>query len=957
MKTKSKRLSALLLAFVMVASLFTGQVLPAFAAPEPVAFWSLYSPQKTIYYARDEDSFATIADEGFLYADNSSDFADGKAIVAEKFGTTFFAYENRNVYYDLTGPNETRGNMICGGEEYDPTLTPVPAIHASVANRYLAGPFTAKDGEEFYYMDGPRGAEPDIQGIRGNLYLEGPESGTKTDIAVFYNTETGEIIPLSEYIAPGGEVPAVDKPKYPGETTTPDVTNVKLDEDSITVAVGATKTLTATVTPPTAPQTVSWKSSNEAVATVSNGVVTGRSVGYAMITATAGNHSDSCFVEVTAVSNPPIGPGSNGDYYESVGTPNIYEAVDVDGNSKTPNKEYVFDVSKDNTPHTGETLIVVKGDPDGKWYTETPAGIYHEVGANGNYDANTGKTVGTDGKIGSNDDKAVTKYGNNWFVSKGNNVFEAVTGPNAGQLVGGGSDNNPDTNPAKPIVQKEGKYLIGPMTDSENNTFYYGDPSTGNLDSESNALKGNDVIWYVGEGGGLTQTKPEHIPDIGEGIIDLGDFQLPVVTGDTPVSVWNMQLKFIADGRCWQILAIDKHGNCLIVSADAMKNEQLIQKGTDGRFLMASQRYSAISSTGMYDDSTWGMVSDYRNSLLNENMGTIFASLTDLKQVALPTVLSNEGFSFVDAANPARQYGCFALSKQEANTLFPNDGARVAKMNDASKEWWLRTTYNDYNGWSDIVWDGMIDGANYNYNAGIRPAMWVRLGQSVTVEKPTSSAITLGGGKIDLANLGVPVATGNTPLSVWNMQLKFVAEGRCWQILAVDKDGNCLVVTADAPKNAQLIQMNANGGYMTTTQRYSATAGVSVYDTRYPLPDFKTSVLYENMGEIYNKFTELKQIDLPVVYSNNGYSAVNMTDPARRFGCFALSVDEAKNLFPSDFARLAKNGTKMVDWWLRTIDAYGDTANFVWSEGYLDNYYGYTNNGEMRLAMWLDLTP
>lgn len=50
-----------------------------------------------------------------------------------------------------------------------------------------------------------------------------------------------------------------------------------------TVASGSTTTLTATTKP--AGQTVTWKSSNEAVATVSGGVVTGESAGTADITA------------------------------------------------------------------------------------------------------------------------------------------------------------------------------------------------------------------------------------------------------------------------------------------------------------------------------------------------------------------------------------------------------------------------------------------------------------------------------------------------------------------------------------------------------------------------------------------------------------------------------------------------------------------------------------------------
>ncbi|MCI9513498.1 MAG: hypothetical protein HFF61_04090 [Oscillospiraceae bacterium] len=54
-----------------------------------------------------------------------------------------------------------------------------------------------------------------------------------------------------------------------------------------TVLVGKTITLSATVQPSNISQDVSWNSENTAVATVSNGVVTGMSIGTAVITATA----------------------------------------------------------------------------------------------------------------------------------------------------------------------------------------------------------------------------------------------------------------------------------------------------------------------------------------------------------------------------------------------------------------------------------------------------------------------------------------------------------------------------------------------------------------------------------------------------------------------------------------------------------------------------------------------
>lgn len=79
------------------------------------------------------------------------------------------------------------------------------------------------------------------------------------------------------------------------------VTSVTLDQTSITLVEGENKTLAATVSPDDATdKTVSWSSSNESVATVSDGKVTAVSAGSATVTATAGGKSAACAVTVTA---------------------------------------------------------------------------------------------------------------------------------------------------------------------------------------------------------------------------------------------------------------------------------------------------------------------------------------------------------------------------------------------------------------------------------------------------------------------------------------------------------------------------------------------------------------------------------------------------------------------------------------------------------------------------------
>ncbi|MBR6017259.1 MAG: Ig-like domain-containing protein [Paludibacteraceae bacterium] len=90
----------------------------------------------------------------------------------------------------------------------------------------------------------------------------------------------------------------------PGGTTptTVSVTGVSLDHSTLSLEAGQTGTLTATVAPSNATnQNVSWTSSNTAVATVANGVVTAVSAGSATITVTTedGSKTATCTVTVT----------------------------------------------------------------------------------------------------------------------------------------------------------------------------------------------------------------------------------------------------------------------------------------------------------------------------------------------------------------------------------------------------------------------------------------------------------------------------------------------------------------------------------------------------------------------------------------------------------------------------------------------------------------------------------
>jgi hypothetical protein len=84
------------------------------------------------------------------------------------------------------------------------------------------------------------------------------------------------------------------------ETAPP--TGVTLDKKTLSLAAGATEQLTATVLPSAAAQTVSWNTTDAAVATVADGLVTAVAEGAAkiVVTSTEGGFTDTCAVMVTA---------------------------------------------------------------------------------------------------------------------------------------------------------------------------------------------------------------------------------------------------------------------------------------------------------------------------------------------------------------------------------------------------------------------------------------------------------------------------------------------------------------------------------------------------------------------------------------------------------------------------------------------------------------------------------
>lgn len=97
-------------------------------------------------------------------------------------------------------------------------------------------------------------------------------------------------------------------------------TGVTLNKTSLIFTGAGTQTLNATVTPENTTDSLVWNSSDEKKATVVDGVVTAIANGSVTITATCGNYSANCSVEISGIETAPMFTLENGTHTFSDGS-------------------------------------------------------------------------------------------------------------------------------------------------------------------------------------------------------------------------------------------------------------------------------------------------------------------------------------------------------------------------------------------------------------------------------------------------------------------------------------------------------------------------------------------------------------------------------------------------------------------------------------------------------------
>lgn len=165
-------------------------------------------------------------------------------------------------------------------------------------------------------------------------------------------------------------------------TVSVSVTSVTLDKETLTLqANGATETLVATIVPTTATnKNVTWTSSDETYATVTDGVVTPLAIGGATITVTTvdGSFTDTCILMVTisvtgvTLDQDTLSLIAGGEVGTLIATVAPADAV-VDGIIWTSSDENVATVSNGTvTPLTMGTTTITAKTVDGE-FTDTCA--------------------------------------------------------------------------------------------------------------------------------------------------------------------------------------------------------------------------------------------------------------------------------------------------------------------------------------------------------------------------------------------------------------------------------------------------------------------------------------------------------------------------------------------------------------------------------------------------------
>ena len=288
--------------------------------------------------------------------------------------------------YDGTSGGQT-GTMSIIGSKWGTTTVTLPTVT----------PISSEPG-------------PDSSGPRPDSSVPGPDTSLPGPDSSVPGPDSSVPGPDSSIPGPDSSQPGHDSSDTPAFVS---VTSIRLNQKTLTLDVGGTETLVATVLPENATdKSVEWSSSNDLIATVIDGLVIGVSSGDAVIYAKAGDMEAFCNVHVNeediSVDNPFVGVTLK--YKANSFDEGSFAYVDPDFNNEKLEAHMatvtisMFDDGK--TPNGAEagtavekaTFEMVSRDAEGKvnyayvgTYDADVLDFYNEIEINAYYSGITGK--------------------------------------------------------------------------------------------------------------------------------------------------------------------------------------------------------------------------------------------------------------------------------------------------------------------------------------------------------------------------------------------------------------------------------------------------------------------------------------------------------------------------------------------------------------------------------------
>lgn len=198
-----------------------------------------------------------------------------------------------------------------------------------------------------------------------------------------------------------------------GKTATCDLTvsplsvkELTVEPAELTLLIGETATLSATVTPAEASYKFAWSSSNTTVATVADGVIAALSTGDVVITVAAGGKTATCSLTV----NDPSDPAYTDKYAVDLGLPSGTKWANMNVGATTPVEDgnyYAWGETATKETYTNQNAV---------WYDANNAMTAEKLQAQNVIDAN--------GNLTAAHDVATVVWGEEWRLPTADEIEE-----------------------------------------------------------------------------------------------------------------------------------------------------------------------------------------------------------------------------------------------------------------------------------------------------------------------------------------------------------------------------------------------------------------------------------------------------------------------------------------------------------------------------------------------------